>query len=113
MSTLMGKAMTDVDLVWVIPKVKDLEYPAGEYADPIEVTIFGEVRRLFSRFFFSNLTSPSPLFFSLQSYLIEVESHIVDNITYYILDSPVFRAQTKSDPCTPNPSRLFFPSSSR
>lgn len=44
MSTLMGKAMTDVDLVWVIPKVKDLEYPAGEYADPIEVTIFGEVR---------------------------------------------------------------------
>jgi alpha-1,3-glucan synthase len=74
MSTLMGKAMTDVDLVWVVPKVKDLEYPAGDYADPIEVTIFGE------------------------SYLIEVESHVVDNITYYILDSPVFRAQTKSDP---------------
>ena len=42
MSTLMGKAMTDVDLIWVVPKVKDLEYPAGEYADPIEVTIFGE-----------------------------------------------------------------------
>ncbi|KAF8654127.1 hypothetical protein AX16_003658 [Volvariella volvacea WC 439] len=74
MSSLMGKAMTDVDLVWVIPKVKDLEYPAGEPADPIEVIIFGE------------------------PYLIEVETHVLDNITYVILDSPVFRAQTKSDP---------------
>ncbi|GJE90808.1 apha amylase catalytic domain and glycogen synthase DULL1-like domain-containing protein [Phanerochaete sordida] len=74
MSSLMGKAMTDVDLVWVIPKVKDLEYPPGEPAEPIEVIIFGE------------------------PYLIEVETHVLDNITYVILDSPVFRAQTKSDP---------------
>lgn len=74
MSSLMGKAMTDVDLVWVIPKVKDLEYPAGDPAEPIEVIIFGE------------------------PYLIEVETHVLDNITYVILDSPVFRAQTKSDP---------------
>lgn len=74
MSSLMGKAMTDVDLVWVVPKVKDIEYPAGEPADPIEVIIFGE------------------------PYLIEVETHVLDNITYVILDSPVFRAQTKSDP---------------
>ncbi|KAF9483766.1 modular protein with glycoside hydrolase family 13 and glycosyltransferase family 5 domains [Pholiota conissans] len=74
MSSLMGKAMTDVDLIWVIPKVKDLEYPAGDPADPIEVIIFGE------------------------PYLIEVETHVLDNITYVILDSPVFRAQTKSDP---------------
>lgn len=74
MSSLMGKAMTDVDLVWVIPKVKDLDYPSGEPAEPIEVTIFGE------------------------PYLIEVETHVLDNITYVILDSPVFRAQTKSDP---------------
>lgn len=74
MSSLMGKAMSDVDLIWVIPKVKDLEYPAGDPADPIEVIIFGE------------------------PYLIEVETHQLDNITYVILDSPVFRAQTKSDP---------------
>ena len=74
MSSLMGKAMTDVDLLWVIPKVQDLEYPQGDYAEPIEVIIFGE------------------------PYLIEVETHQVDNITYIILDSPVFRAQTKSDP---------------
>lgn len=74
MSSLMGKAMTDIDLVWVVPKVKDLEYPAGDPAEPIEVIIFGE------------------------PYLIEVETHILDNITYVILDSPVFRAQTKADP---------------
>jgi alpha-1,3-glucan synthase len=74
MSSLMGKAMTDVDLIWVIPKVKDLEYPHGEPAEPIEVIIFGE------------------------PYLIEVETHVLDNITYVILDSPVFRAQTKADP---------------
>ncbi|KAI9466337.1 glycoside hydrolase family 13 and glycosyltransferase family 5 protein [Lactarius psammicola] len=74
MSSLMGKAMSDVDLIWVVPKVKDLEYPAGEPAEPIEVIIFGE------------------------PYLIEVEIHVLDNITYVILDSPVFRAQTKADP---------------
>ena len=74
MSSLMGKAMSDVDLIWVIPKVKDLEYPPGDPAEPIEVIIFGE------------------------PYLIEVETHVLDNITYVILDSPVFRAQTKSDP---------------
>ncbi|KAG5635486.1 hypothetical protein H0H81_011072, partial [Sphagnurus paluster] len=74
MSSLMGKAMTDVDLIWVVPKVKDIDYPAGDPAEPIEVIIFGE------------------------PYLIEVETHVLDNITYVILDSPVFRAQTKSDP---------------
>ena len=74
MSSLMGKSMTDVDLIWIVPKVKDLEYPAGDPADPIEVIIFGE------------------------PYLIEVETHTLDNITYIILDSPVFRAQTKADP---------------
>jgi len=74
MSSLMGKAMTDVDIIWVVPKVKDIEYPAGDPAEPIEVVIFGE------------------------TYLIEVETHVLDNITYIILDSPVFRAQTKSDP---------------
>ncbi|KIK62206.1 glycosyltransferase family 5 protein [Collybiopsis luxurians FD-317 M1] len=62
MSSLMGKAMTDVDLIWVIPKVKDLDYPPG---DP---------------------------------YLIRVETHVVDHITYVILDSPVFRTQIKADP---------------
>ncbi|GJJ12099.1 hypothetical protein Clacol_006340 [Clathrus columnatus] len=74
MSSLMGKVMNDVDLVWVVPKVKDLEYPVGDPAKPIEVVLFGD------------------------KYLIEVETHTLDNITYVLLDSPVFRAQTKSDP---------------
>ncbi|MBW0472818.1 hypothetical protein O181_012533 [Austropuccinia psidii MF-1] len=74
MSSLMGKAMHDVDLLWVVPKVKDLEYPQAESAQPIEVTIFEE------------------------KYLIELQIHRVDNITYFLLDSPVFRANTKSDP---------------
>ncbi|KAG0152207.1 hypothetical protein CROQUDRAFT_85940 [Cronartium quercuum f. sp. fusiforme G11] len=74
MSSLMGKAMHDVDLLWVVPKVQDLEYPEADPAPPIEVTIFGE------------------------KYLIECQIHQLDNITYYILDSPVFRANTKSDP---------------
>ena len=74
MSSLMGKSMTDVDLIWVVPKVKDIEYPPGEPIEPIDIVIFGE------------------------TYLIEVEKHVLDNITYVILDSPVFRAQTKADP---------------
>jgi alpha-1,3-glucan synthase len=40
--SVMGKVMTDVDLIWVIPKVKDVEYPMGDPAEPIEVIIFGE-----------------------------------------------------------------------
>ncbi|KAE9391982.1 hypothetical protein BT96DRAFT_979605 [Gymnopus androsaceus JB14] len=59
MSSLIGKAMSDVDLLWVVPKVKDIEYPASDPAEPIEVIIFGE------------------------PYLIEVETHVLDNITYF------------------------------
>ncbi|KAF9779585.1 hypothetical protein BJ322DRAFT_1167861 [Thelephora terrestris] len=42
MSSLMGKSMTDVDMIWVVPKVKVIEYPPGEPIEPIEVIIFGE-----------------------------------------------------------------------
>ncbi|KAG6369954.1 hypothetical protein JVT61DRAFT_12581 [Boletus reticuloceps] len=45
--------------------VKDTEHPAGEPGEPIEVVIFGE------------------------PYLIEVETHAFDNITYVLLDSPI------------------------
>ncbi|KAG6819041.1 hypothetical protein H0H93_016019, partial [Arthromyces matolae] len=74
MSTLMGKALPGSDLVWIVPKVGDVHYPSGETVDPIKVVIFGE------------------------PYLVDVETHAVDNITYILLDSPVFRAQTKADP---------------
>ena len=80
MSSLKGKAKMDVDLIWVVPKVKDLEYPPGEPAEPIEVIIFGE------------------------PYLIELKTYVLDNTTYVILDSPVFRAQT--DEGGPYPARM-------
>lgn len=76
MPSFMDKSMTDVDMIWVVPKVKDLEYLPGE---PIEVIVLGE------------------------TYLFEVEKHVLDKIAYVILDSPVFRAQTKFDPC---PARM-------
>ncbi|KAG6856082.1 hypothetical protein H0H87_007521 [Tephrocybe sp. NHM501043] len=74
MSSLMGTAMSDAHLTWVVPKVGDIEYPVGEPADPIEVIVFG------------------------QTYFVEVETHVVDNVTYVILDSSVFRGQTRSNP---------------
>ncbi|KAJ3818641.1 glycoside hydrolase family 13 and glycosyltransferase family 5 protein [Lentinula raphanica] len=76
MSSLMGKSMTDVSLIWVAPKVGDLVYPAnlGDPMEPIEVVLFGE------------------------TYLVEVEVYVYQHITYVLLDSPVFRAQTKADP---------------
>ena len=74
MSNSMGKPMTDPDLPWVAPRVKDLEYPPGDPTDPTESTIFGE------------------------PYHIEVETHTLDGIAYIILDSPAFRAHTKADP---------------
>ena len=40
---------------------------------------------------------------SFEPYLIEVETHTLDDITYVIPDSPVFRAQTEADPC---PARM-------
>ncbi|KAG1788870.1 uncharacterized protein HD556DRAFT_1529798 [Suillus plorans] len=75
MSSLMGKAMMDVDLIWVIPKVKDLDYPAGELAEPIEAIVFNE------------------------PYHIEVEMHVW---TISPMSSSTalffFHAQTTSDP---------------
>ena len=84
MSSLMGKSMMDLDSIWVTPKVKDFEYPAGHPADPIEVIIFGEL------------------------YLVEVETHLLDNITYSVLDPPAFRAHTKSVPRVWMPSPPLF-----
>ncbi|KAA1127834.1 Cell wall alpha-1,3-glucan synthase ags1 [Puccinia graminis f. sp. tritici] len=74
MSSLMGKVMDDLDLLWVIPKVSDLEYPEAERTQPIPVVVFG------------------------QTYLVECQIHKFQNITYYLLDSPVFRANTKENP---------------
>jgi len=74
MSSLVGKSMTDTDLIWVVPKVGDIDYSPMIAAKSIEVRIFGK------------------------DYEVMVENWFSDNITYWVLDSPVFRAQTKADP---------------
>jgi len=76
MAQLMASALSHVDLVWVVPVVGDVEYPFDrmEAANPMFVDIMG------------------------QPYEIEVYYHVVKNITYVILDAPIFRKQTKANP---------------
>ncbi|GKT65805.1 alpha-1,3-glucan synthase [Colletotrichum tofieldiae] len=77
MAQLMGKALKHQDLVWVVPCVGDVEYPIDNQAPSMYVKIMD------------------------QEYEIRVQYHIVDNITYVLLDAPVFRKQTKSEPYPP------------
>lgn len=76
MAQLMGKNLGHQDLIWVVPCVGDVEYPesADEQAEPMVVSVLGS------------------------RYDIAVRTHILQNITYVLLDAPVFRKQTKSDP---------------
>ncbi|TKA69838.1 hypothetical protein B0A49_07425 [Cryomyces minteri] len=77
MAQLMGKSLTHQDLIWVVPCVGGIEYPTDQPADPMTVTILG-----------------SP-------YEIRVQYHVLNNITYVLLDAPVFRQQSKSEPYPP------------
>ncbi|KAK3384909.1 alpha-1,3-glucan synthase [Podospora didyma] len=79
MAQLMGKALGHQDLIWVVPCVGDIEYPdiPEEKAEPMNVVILGA------------------------SYTVSVSYHQVDNITYVLLDAPVFRQQTKAEPYPP------------
>ncbi|EPY51942.1 alpha-1,3-glucan synthase Mok11 [Schizosaccharomyces cryophilus OY26] len=74
MAQLMVKNLEHQDLLWVIPCVGDVIYPDMERDDPITVVIIG------------------------QSYLINVYRYVHRNITYLLLDAPVFRRQTTSEP---------------
>ena len=74
MAQLMGKQLGHQDLIWVVPCVGDLEYPEDTPADPMIVTIMGT------------------------EYEIKVQYHVLRNITYVLLDAPVFRQQTKAEP---------------
>lgn len=74
MAQLMGKNLGHQNLIWVVPCVGGIDYPEDQKADPMEVTIFGN------------------------TYQIQVQYHVLRNITYVLLDAPVFRAQTKSEP---------------
>ena len=76
MAQLMGKNLSHQDLIWVVPCVGGVDYPETpeEEADPMVVQILGS------------------------RYEIQVRTHILRNITYVLLDAPVFRSQSKSDP---------------
>ena len=77
MAQLMGKNLAHQDLIWVVPKVGDIDYKEGEPAEPMQVTIFGE------------------------EFEIEIQTHQLRNITYILLDAPVFRKQMKAEPYPP------------
>lgn len=76
MAQLMANALNHMDIVWVIPVVGDVDYPLEKMqkAEPMYVDVMG------------------------QPYEIEVYYYVVKNITYVLLDAPIFRKQTKADP---------------
>lgn len=74
MAHLMSKYLDHQDIVWVVPCVDGIEYPHDQRAKPIIVTISGA------------------------DYTVQVQYHFVQNITYVLLDAPIFRAQTVAEP---------------
>ncbi|CAI6336658.1 unnamed protein product [Periconia digitata] len=74
MAQLMGKNLQHKNLIWVIPCVGDIDYPVDQIGEPMDITILG------------------------QEHSINIQYHRHENITFVLLDAPIFRAQTKSDP---------------
>lgn len=74
MAQLMGKQLGHQDLIWVIPCVGGVVYPVDKPAESMFVMILGN------------------------SYEIRVQYHQLRNITYVLLDAPVFRQQSASEP---------------
>lgn len=74
MAQLMGKTLGHQDLIWVVPCVGGVDYPVDEEAEPMEVTILGS------------------------AFQVKVQYHRLNNITYVLLDAPVFRQQSKTEP---------------
>lgn len=74
MAKLMSASLDHVNLIWVVPCIGGIEYPMDEPAESMFVEIMGE------------------------SYEVHVQYHKVKNITYVLLDAPIFRQQTKAEP---------------
>ncbi|CAP82936.1 Pc15g00500 [Penicillium rubens Wisconsin 54-1255] len=74
MAQLMGKQLGHQDLVWVIPCVGGVKYPIDKQADSMFVMILRN------------------------SYEIKIQYHQLRNITYVLLDAPVFRQQSVTEP---------------
>lgn len=74
MAQLMGKNLGHQDLIWVVPCVGGVDYPEDQSGEPMFVTVLGN------------------------TYEVKVQYHVLNNITYVLLDAPVFRQQSKSEP---------------
>jgi alpha-1,3-glucan synthase len=74
MAQLMSKQLGHQDLIWVIPCVGGILYPVDKQAESMFVMILGN------------------------SYEIKVQYHQLRNITYVLLDAPVFRQQSVLGP---------------
>ena len=77
MAQLMGKNLEHQDLIWVVPCVGGIDYPIDTPGDSIIITVLGNM------------------------YEVKTQYHTLRNITYVLLDAPVFRQQTKSEPYPP------------
>lgn len=77
MAQLMGKALGHQDLIWVVPCVSGVDYPIDNPVEAMFITIFGK------------------------TYEIQIQYHVLRNITYVLLDAPIFRKQSKSEPYPP------------
>ncbi|KAG9248333.1 hypothetical protein BJ878DRAFT_564182 [Calycina marina] len=74
MAQLMGKSLGHQDLIWVIPCVQGVDYPIDTPVESMFITILDK------------------------QYEIQVQLHVLRNITYVLLDAPIFRQQSKSEP---------------
>ncbi|KAJ5324842.1 hypothetical protein N7476_003442 [Penicillium atrosanguineum] len=74
MAQLMSKQLGHQDLIWVIPCVGGIDYPIDKPAESMFVIILGN------------------------SYEVRIQYHYVKNITYVLLDAPVFRQQSALEP---------------
>jgi len=79
MAKLMSTALRHHDIIWVVPCVGGINYPVDTPAEPMIVTVLGEQYTVF-----------------VQYHRPETEG--ANNITYVLLDAPIFRQQTKADP---------------
>ncbi|KLJ13241.1 alpha-1,3-glucan synthase [Blastomyces silverae] len=74
MAQLMGENLGHQDLIWVVPCVGGVDYPVDQVAEPMTVTVLGN------------------------AYEVKVQYHVLNNITFVLLDAPVFRQQSSAEP---------------
>jgi alpha-1,3-glucan synthase len=74
MAQLMGNNLGHQDIIWVVPCVQGIDYPVDTPAESIFITVLDK------------------------QYEVEVQYHVLRNVTYVLLDAPIFRKQSKTEP---------------